>query len=279
MTAPEYFDKRRVRRSFDRAAVSYDEAALLQREVCQRLLERLDWVRLAPARVLDAGVGTGEALMSLQSRYPDAELVALDLSEKMLQKCRYHLPPDTLGLVCGDIEQIPLARESFDLVFSNLTLQWCNDTGAALQEMLRILKPGGLLMFTTFGPDTLKELRASWRQVDDRLHVNDFADMHDIGDAMLHCRYADPVMESEVITVEYRDVDRLLEDLRGIGANTTAAGHRQGLMSKSALERLRQAYEAYRQREILPASYEIIYGHAWKPETGGRDRAIEVEFG
>jgi malonyl-CoA O-methyltransferase len=278
VNTPDYIDKQRVRRSFDRAADSYDEAALLQREVCERLLERLDWVRLSPHRILDAGVGTGEALTTLHRRYPQADVVALDLSERMLRKCRTQLREEALHAVCGDIEQIPIAANSFDLVFSSLTLQWCNDIGAALQEMLRVLRPGGLLMFTTFGPDTLKELRSSWRQVDDRLHVNDFADMHDIGDAMLHCRYADPVMEAEVITVEYREVDKLLSDLRAIGANTTATGHRRGLMSKSALSRLRQAYEAYRQGDVLPASYEIVYGHAWKPESGD-SKTIPVEFG
>jgi len=259
--------KQKVRRAFDRAAGSYDEAAVLQKEVCSRLLERLDLVRLSPQLILDAGVGTGEAVAPLLKRYKKSRLVALDLSEQMLRKA---LSQGSLmrrpERVCADIEQLPFREHSFDLVFSSLTLQWCNDLAATMQGLLRVLKPGGLLMFTTFGPDTLKELRACWRQLDDAVHVNEFTDMHDIGDGLLQAGFADPVMEAETITVQYQAIDRLMSDLRAIGANATAEGGRSGLTTPSMLSSLRRAYDRYRVDGLLPASYEVVYGHAWKPE-------------
>jgi len=276
----QVFSKWKVRRAFDRAADSYDEAAVLQKEVCSRLLEKLDYIRLSPGLILDAGVGTGESIKPLMSRYKKARLIALDLSERMLDKASAHggllRRPEP---VCADIEQLPFRDACFDLVFSSLTLQWCNDLQATLQDLLRVLRPGGLLMFTTFGPDTLKELRACWRQIDAAVHVNEFADMHDVGDGLLQTGYADPVMEAEVITLTYPGLDLLMADLRAIGANVTADGGRRGLTTPAVLSRLRQAYEAYRHQSQLPASYEVIYGHAWKPDLSNHGRkTIPVGF-
>ena len=263
--------KEKIRRAFNRAADSYDDAAVLQKEVCSRLLEKLDYIRLSPRAILDAGVGTGEAVAPLLRRYKKSRLVALDLSERMLAKALNQggllRKPE---LVCGDIEQMPFRDNSFELIFSSLTLQWCNDLQATQRELLRVLKPGGLLLFTTFGPDTLKELRACWQQVDDAVHVNRFSDMHDIGDGLLQAGFADPVMEAESITVSYGSVDRLMADLRAIGANVTASGGRAGLTAPSVLTQLRQAYEAYRIEGQLPASYEVVYGHAWKLDGSQR---------
>ncbi|MGB5679595.1 MAG: malonyl-ACP O-methyltransferase BioC, partial [Gammaproteobacteria bacterium] len=220
-------NKSKVRRAFDRAAPGYDAAAVLQQEVCQRLLEKLDYIKLSPLRILDAGVGTGQSVMPLLKRYKKSRLIALDLSERMLAKALRHRgllrKPER---VCADIEQLPFADSSFELIFSSLTLQWCNDLHATLRELLRVLTPGGLLLFTTFGPDTLKELRACWQQVDDAVHVNQFTDMHDIGDGLLQAGFADPVMEAELITVNYPSVDKLMADLRAIGANVPAEGRR-----------------------------------------------------
>jgi malonyl-CoA O-methyltransferase len=222
-------------------------------------------VKLAPHKILDAGTGTGDAIRPLQKMYRQAEVVALDISEQMLRKAAARaswLRPSLQ--VCGDVEALPFADNSFDLVFSSLSMQWCNDLDVALQNFMRVLKPGGLLMFTSFGPDTLKELRRSWQSVDTALHVNQFIDMHDVGDALVRNHFADPVMEAEIIRIQYSDVDRLLADLRDIGANVTAQGHRQGLLTARSLQCLRDAYEHYREAGSLPASYEVIYGHAWK---------------
>lgn len=260
------FDQAHVRRAFDRAADSYAQFAVLQNEVCKRLLEKLEIVKINPQFILDAGAGTGAAIPSLFKRYKKAQLVALDLSENMLNKSRQHgnflRSPH---LVCADIEKLPFADNVFDLVFSSLSLQWCNDLNAALLEAKRVLKPGGLYVFSTFGPDTLKELRSSWATVDNVNHVNQFIDMHDIGDALLFDGFAEPVMEAEVLTVTYNSVNEIMHDLKAIGANVTARRSRTGLGGKAALQNLRQSYEQFRQNNLLPASYEIIYGHAWKP--------------
>ena len=264
--AQQKISKRKIRRAFDRAADSYDAAAVLQKEVCGRLLQKLEYIKLSPQLMLDAGVGTGEAVAPLMKRYKKSRLVVLDLSERMLAKATYHggllRKPE---LVCADIEHLPFCEDSFELVFSSLTLQWCNDLQATMADILRVLKPGGMLMFSTFGPDTLKELRSCWSQIDDAVHVNAFTDMHDVGDGLLQAGFADPVMEAETITVNYETIDMLMADLRGIGANATAEGGRAGLTAPSVLKQLRQAYESYRVDQMLPASYEVVYGHAWKP--------------
>lgn len=279
-TAQQTIRKQKIRQAFDRAAHSYDDAAVLQKEVCSRLLEKLEYIKLSPQMILDAGVGTGEAVAPLLKRYKKSRLVMLDLSERMLAKALQHggilRKPEP---VCADLEQLPFADNSFDLIFSSLTLQWCNDLPNTLRDFLRVLKPDGLLMFTTFGPDTLKELRACWRQIDDAVHVNQFTDMHDVGDELLQAGFADPVMESETITLTYDSVDRLMEDLRAIGANATAEGGRAGLTTPSLLSKLRLAYDAYRNQKLLPASYEVVYGHAWKPAAGRQNNnGLRVNF-
>ncbi len=260
-----HINQQRVRAAFDNAAQTYDAAAFLQTEVCQRLLEKLDVVRLQPTLILDMGSGTGSAIPGLYQRFPKAHVIALDLSEQMLLKAGqrgrlFHKP----SLLCADLESLPLATNSIDLIFSSLSMQWCNHLVTVLNEAIRVLKPGGLFVFTTFGPDTLKELRWSWQQVDDKIHVNSFTDMHDIGDTLLQAGYAEPVMEAEIITVNYSRVGDLMLDLKHIGANITAGGHRQGLTTVRVLQRVCQAYEQFRTADGLPASYEIIYGHAWK---------------
>jgi malonyl-CoA O-methyltransferase len=272
----QILDKQRIRKAFDKSADSYDKAAVLQKEVCSRLLEKLDVMKVSPDWILDAGSGTGEAISTLQEKYKEADLVLLDLSERMLEKAVKQSTLKEIHAVCGDIESLPFSDKSFDLVFSNLAMQWCNDVGAVLQEFRRVLKPGGLLMFTTFGPDTLKELRASWQKVDNAVHVNAFIDMHDIGDGLLYRGFVDPVMETETITVNYGEVDTLMQDLRAIGANVTANGHRQGLLTMNMLSQLREAYEVFRHDGTLPASYEVIYGHAWVPAAGSQD--VKVSF-
>ncbi len=276
----QHFEQARVRRAFDRAAQSYQQSAVLQNEVCKRLLEKLEVVKIKPRFILDAGTGTGSAIPTLFKRYKKAQVVALDLSENMLEKCRqqgsFLRSPH---LVCADIENLPFTNNVFDLVYSSLSLQWCNDLNAALLEAKRVLKPGGLFVFSTFGPDTLKELRSSWASVDNANHVNQFIDMHDIGDALLFDGFAEPVMEAEILTVTYNSVDEVMIDLKAIGANVTAQHSRTGLGGKAALQKLRKNYERFRQNDLLPASYEIIYGHAWKPAlVEARKRETTQQF-
>lgn len=258
-------DRRLVRAAFERAAGEYDRVAVLQREVGERVLQRLDLVRLSPALVLDAGAGTGRCSAALARRYKGARVLALDIAHAMLMQARGHAAWfRKQAFVCADVERIPLVSAAAGLVFSNLMLQWCGDLDRVLQELHRVLEPGGLLMFSTFGPDTLRELRASWALVDDYNHVNAFMDMHDIGDALIRARFAGPVMDVERFTVTYAEVGQLLCELKSLGAHNVTAGRRRTLSGKGRLQALEQAYERFRDAQgRLPASFEVVYGHAW----------------
>lgn len=271
-------DKREVRRAFSRAAARYDAAAVLQREVCVRLLEKLDYIRHQPGRVLDVGSGTGWGARQLGERYGEAEIVALDMALGMLQAARGTsswwrklFAGGRQRFVCGDVEALPLAARSVDMVWSSLALQWCNDLAATFGELHRVLQTDGLLMFSTFGPDTLKELRTAFRGVDGYSHVNRFADMHDIGDMLMAAGFADPVMEMETITLTYGDAKAVMQDLRCIGAHNATAGRAPGMMGKEKWSRIVRNYEALRRDGKLPATFEIVYGHAWK--TASRQSA------
>ena len=266
MSEKNPIDKRQARRAFNRAAASYDAVAELQVEIGDRLIERLDYIRLQPGRILDLGAGTGLFSAALLKRYRKADVVALDLAENMLQRVQsrsgwFRKP----RCVCADAESLPFADDSFDFIFSNLMLQWCIDLEAALTELRRVLAPGGLLMFTTFGPDTLMELRASWEAVDGYTHVNPFIDMHDVGDSLVNTRWAEPVMDSERITVTYRELRTLMQDLKQLGAHNVTLGRSRGLTGRQRMRQLAAAYEQYREQGVLPASYEVVYGHAWSP--------------
>jgi malonyl-CoA O-methyltransferase len=275
-------DQRQMRRSFDKAATTYDQAAVLQREVCVRALERLDLVKLDPAAIIDAGCGTGFASPALHKRYPRAKLVALDIAPAMLRKARSRISvwKKWIGsnrdvFVCGDNERLPLRSACVDMLWSNLAFQWVNDLPAVFAESQRVLRPGGLLMFTTFGPDTLKELRAACA-ADGKVHVNRFIDMHDIGDMMIGAGFADPVMDMEYVTLTYTDVRSVMRELKALGAHNVAVGRNRGLTGKQTLREIERRYESFREAERLPATFEIIYGHAWKPfpRTGPGGRPV-----
>jgi malonyl-CoA O-methyltransferase len=266
-------DKQAMRRAFSRAAPNYDATAVLQREVCTRMLERLDYIKLQPARLLDAGSGTGWGGRQLAEKYPAAQIVSLDIAIGMLQTAQDKSSwwKKLFGgagplQVCADVEALPLAANSVEMIWSNLAVQWCNDLPATFVELHRVLKTEGMLMFSTLGPDTLKELRQAFKGVDERSHLNRFADMHDIGDMLMQSGFAEPVMDMEYMTLTYEDVRGVLHDLKGIGAHNTTAGRGQGLMGKAAWGRLLDNYEKLRRDGRLPATYEVVYGHAWKPQ-------------
>ena len=209
--AEDELDFAEVRRAFNHAAASYDAHAVLQREVCDRLLARLDFMTLQPERVLDVGSGTGYGLAHLHRRYVSAELCALDIAPAMLHAVRTRLPQPGWAqralssvlnrgdqpqhLLCADMDRLPLAGSSMNLVWSSLALQWAHDLDATIKGLHRVLAPGGLLIFATFGPDTLKELRTAFTAVDDAPHVNRFVDLHDIGDMLVNAGFVSPVME------------------------------------------------------------------------------------
>lgn len=273
---PFYLDKRLIRDSFERAAARYDEAAVLQREVGKRMLERLDLVRIDPKTVVDVGCGTGVATAALMKKYRKAQVVGLDIALSMLAGARKRAPWfRTLYAVCGDAEDLPLGEASCDLLFSNLTLQWCADLDRTLREFRRVLKPGGLLMFSTLGPDTLTELRQSWAAADGFNHVNAFIDMHDIGDALMRVRLAEPVMDAERFMLTYKDIFALMRDLKTLGAHNVTAGRAHGLTGRRRLQVMGDAYERFRSDGLLPATYEVVYGHAWAPRDSEINRRTQ----
>jgi len=279
---PFALDRRCIRAAFDRAAASYDAAAVLQARVRAELLSRLELVRIEPAVVLDLGAGTGQGAQLLKRRYRRATVIALDAAFGMLRQVRRHsawLRP--LHPVCADAFRLPLADASVHLIFSSLMLQWCDDLDAVLREMRRVLAPGGFAGFTTLGPDTLQELRAAWASADQaagapRSHVLGFRDMHDIGDALGRAGFLEPVLDVEHLTLTYPGVRELTADLKSLGAHNAAAARSRGLTGKRRWRAMTEAYESFRRDGRLPASYEVVYGAAW---AGAPRRAAPVVEG
>ncbi len=284
MTELLALDKRRLRESFAHAVDTYDAVAVLQREIADRLLARLDVVRQQPRMILDIGCGTGYDLCQLSKRYQRAQVLGLDIAETMVQRARsraglWRRLTGRSVFACGDAECLPVAAASMDMVISNLALQWC-DPRTMFNEARRVLRPGGLLMFTTFGPDTLRELREAWRAADSAAHVHTFIDMHDLGDMLMHAGFADPVMDMEAFTLTYADVRSVLRDIKQLGAHNVAVSRARGLTGKMRFARFRAAYEALARDGKIPATYEAVYGHAWVPETEpARDGVVAVPVG
>jgi malonyl-CoA O-methyltransferase len=257
-------DRARLRDSFDRASASYEVAADLQARIALQLLERLELFRFVPEVVLDLGCGTGRITRELKRRYPRARVIALDLALGMLREARrYQRPWRRFERICGDALRLPLRDGSVDLIFSNLMLQWCEPLGLALAEVRRVLKASGFFAFSTFGPDTLHELRSAWAQADGYNHVNHFSDMHEVGDVLVHAGLMEPVLDVDRVEVGYADVITLMRDLKAIGAHNVTAGRPRALAGRARLVRVQQAYESFRRDERLPATYEIIYGASW----------------
>jgi len=275
-------NKSTITKSFNKAASSYDSVAVLQREVAQRLDERLELITLQPKTIVDLGAGTGISSKLLRQRYPKASIIAVDIADAMLQQQRNTQPHKKTWQICADAEHLPLRPQSVDLIFSNLMLHWCPTQAAVFDEIKRALTPHGLLLFSTLGPDTLKECRASWATVDNFQHVNDFIDLHDVGDALLKADFRDPVMDMDMITLQYSAVNDLLRDLKQLGAHNINAARNKSLTGKQAWQQFHSAYQHYRlDNDKYPASYEVIYGHAWGTEeksTSAMDQYGEVHI-
>ncbi|HEY8327188.1 MAG TPA: malonyl-ACP O-methyltransferase BioC [Rhodanobacter sp.] len=262
-------DPKQVRRHFGRAATSYEKHDALQREVQAALLERLDFYLETPLRVVDIGAGTGRGTALLKQRYPKAEVIAIDLALPMLHAAKQHnswLKP--FRRVCAEATALPLADHSVDVLYSNLCFQWVDDLPALFGECMRVLKPGGFMAFSSFGPDTLKELRAAWAEADQQPHVGRFLDMHDVGDAMLNAGLRDPVLDVFRYTLTYSEPRKLLEELQGLGATNADRARARGLTGKARYRRMLAAYEAMRVDGRIPASWEVVSAHAWGPPVG-----------
>lgn len=264
MTPP--LDTLQVRRAFGRAATSYGAHAVLQHEVERRLLERLEYLKGIPQVVLDVGCGPGIAVAAMRQRWKSARVVALDLALPMLRQIKPAWLRPVLR-INADARALPLADASVDVLFSNLCVQWIDDVPALFAEFRRVLRPGAYVVLSTFGPDTLHELRAAWAQADRAPHVSQFADIGRIGDALLHAGFRDPVLDAEHFTLTYPDAPKLMRELKAIGATNADARRLRGLTGGGRWRRAVEAYEAFRVDGKLPATYEVIYAHAWAPES------------
>jgi malonyl-CoA O-methyltransferase len=263
------FDRLAIRQSFGRASEGYDAVAALQRWCEDALLDQLDFLKAPPRRILDLGAGTGRGTALLKARFPKAQVIALDLALPMLRAAgarrRWRRGFDR---VCAQVEALPLAPGSIDLVWSSLCLQWSADLPATWAEIRRVLNPGGMLLLATLGRDTLKELRNSWAAADDRPHVHGFADLAFLGDSLLRAGFRDPVLERELQVRHHADARTLMRELKQLGAHNLHPERTRGLTGRHALARMTAAYEALRTPQGLPASWEIHFAHAFGPADG-----------
>jgi malonyl-CoA O-methyltransferase len=272
-----FLDRPSIRDSFDKASARYEAAAVLQARVSDELVDRLGFFALQPRVILDLGCGPGRSTAALKRSYPGATVIALDFAPGMLREAARRMGDEGVRFdrVCADALRLPIASASVDLVFSSLMLQWCEPLQVAFTEVRRVLAPDGLFMFSTFGPDTLKELREAWSAVDDGMHVNRFVDMHDVGDAAMRAGLSEPVLDLERMQLTYGDVLSLMRDLKAIGAHNVAVDRARGLTPRAKLRRMEAAYEKSRRDGRLPATYEVVYGTAWG--SGARAAAGVVE--
>ena len=271
------FDQRHIRRAFSRSAAGYDAAAALQHEVEKRLMESLDYLTLRqgadgadPKVVLDVGCGPAHAAAAMRKRWSKAQVIALDLALPMLREAKkqagWWRP---FSRVCADLRALPLAEGSVDVLFCNLSLQWVDDLPAAFNGFRRALKPGGLLLCSTFGPDTLQELRDAFAQGDDTPHVSPFVPIAPFGDALMRAGFRDPVLDRDRFTLTYPDLPALMRELRAMGATNALRDRRHTLTGRTRFTAATAAYESFRRADgTLPATWEVIYAHAWAPPAG-----------
>ena len=271
-------EARAIRRAFDRASRTYARAAVVQAEIRSRVLERLDLVRVDPARVLDLGSASGQSTRALKDRYPKAEVLALDMSLAMLREARREQTFfKKFGRLAGDAHSLPLRSGTIDLVFSNLMLAWCNYPDQVFKETARVLRPEGLFTFTSVGPDTLREVREAFKQIDAQTHVHRFIDMHDLGDALMRSGFLEPVMDTERLTVTFGSARDLMRELKGSGATNATAGRRRVPLGRKKWGIVERALEQRRLGEKISVSIEVVYGHAWRG-SDIRPRSAPGEF-
>ena len=290
----DLFDHRQVRRAFSRAAHHYDDAAALQREVGSRLLESLDYYDeraqreaqggkpRSPQRVLDIGCGPGHAAVQMQQRWPKAQVIALDLALPMAREAHDNarqMRPAASNPVsrllasrpqplCADARALPLADGSVDVLFSNLCLQWIEDLPAVFAGFRRVLRPDGLMVLSTFGPDTLWELREAFSHADSAPHVSPFATIAQFGDALIAAGFKDPVLDRDEFRLQHDSLADLMRELRTLGATNALSTRRRSLTGRARFARAAQGYEPMRRDGRLPATWEVITAHAWGPQPG-----------
>lgn len=255
-----------IRDTFERIAPGYDTHAALEKEVCGRLLEKAAFNRLPPHTILDLGCGTGFAATALRRSFRKARVVGLDRSMAMLQKMRRGsglIRP--IRAVRGDIGALPFAARSAEMVVSNLASYWCPDPMAMFSEFRRVLLPDGMLLFSTFGPGPMKELRSAWSAVDTSVEFPEFPDLLEIGNALVAAGFREPVMDVDNITLSYPDLGALFRELESTGTSLLVRGWEKGPAQRNALE---NAYAPYLANGKYPLSFEIVYGVAFGPREG-----------
>ena len=252
--------------SFNAHAAEYERAAIVQKEIGERLFERLDYLKIQPRYVLDLGCGTGFFSQQLKKRYPKAHIVGVDLAFMMLKQAQKNQPWLTKwSLVHADMMSMPFPSGLFDLVFANQAIHWGAPIANVMREINRVMNKDGCFMFSTLGPDTFCELRNAWAIVDKHAHTNDYVDMHDLGDSLLAEHFADPVVDMEMLTVHYSALAKLLQALKAQGVRNTNPARNSGLTGRNSWRIFEEAMEKFRtENGQFPLTYEVVYGHAWK---------------
>ena len=275
--------------AFNRAAITYDKHAVLQKQISKDLFDRLSLIKIDPNIILDLGSGTGENNSIFKSIYKNKRIINYDFSERMLEQAKTKEKglfglKDLFGkckvsYICGDIEELPFAKNLIDLVWSSSSIQWCTDLNKTLSEIKKSLNFGGLFIFSTFGPKTLNELSNINKSLSNKETVNKFHDMHEIGDMLISNGFSDPVLDSDIYTLTYSNIDKLFLDIKNIGATSSYKSDKQGLMGKGHLKKISMEYEKYKQSGLFPATYEVIYGHAWNMNKNHNFKTFEIKSG
>ena len=256
--------KIKILKSFDAKSSSYDQYSFVQKEVSERMIQRLKFLKSKPLNILDIGCGTGYLSNLINQYLPNSNIVCMDFSYEMASQCKnknIKLKP-----LVADAEYMPFKTSTFDLVISSFTLHWCQQIEKIFSDFFRILKNYGNFMFTTVGPDTLKELRNAYKLIDNYEHINTFNDMHDYGDILLSSGFHDPVMDVERLIVEYKNFNGVLQSLRKTGASTVICNESK-FTTKKSLKSLENHYKKNNKNGLFPVTYEMIYGVAWKKGT------------
>ncbi len=267
-----------ISKAFNKQANKYELAAKVQQEIGRRLFERLQYIKIAPKRILDLGCGPGVFSGELAKLFPKAQIIGLDLAHAMLvQSKRKHSWRRKWSLVTADMHHMPFASGMFDLVFANQAIHWGNPLNHVFRELNRVMSVNGCLMFTTLGPDTFKELKQAWSGVNQYEHVNEFPDMHDVGDCLMAEHFLEPVMDMELLSVHYETLPKLLSALKLQGVKNVNADRNKGLTGKESWNQFAQNYDMLRTEEgKYPLGYEVVYGHAWKGERRRIESGIET---
>ena len=277
-------DKTYKRKVFNRAASSYEDYCVLQDKISDNLFDRLELINIDPKKLVDLGCGTGKNGIKLNKKYKSGRLVNYDLSDNMLYLAKDKFSglfsqltrrSSSVSYVCGDIEQLPFREDSFDLVWTSSALQWCNSLPGTFDEIKRVLKPNGLFIFSTFGPRTLYELKEVNERISGVSKANQFIDMHNIGDLLVSSGFSDPVLDVENFTLTYPSTEKLLLDIGKIGASSGNVNRGKGLRGRGFMESIKKEYELFKHDGIYPATYEVIYGHAWNIERISDYQPIE----